>query len=307
MEENFEFKFTGPKDENDLEKKKAKDGLARLRLKGLEKIGGEIEKTELQKEAIRTVNQIILLIFRYFGIEKYEQIDPEQVHFLHTDEFNKNTDHSNVGAYSPVDGGIIMNADKINDDKARLVATLLHEALHAVSEQYFYVKSSEDGKHFYDARVGLRTRSPWKDDESRMTGLNEFLVNSMVYYSLTKLTKMLNDRFGITVEDLQRPIYGSGTSYQDFFEELANKMAESKKVNINNFVGDLVRSHFSGSLLFLKDIDLIFGKGSIQVLSFLGSLKDKERVEKADALVEEYFLSAGEDRKKEIQDILSEV
>jgi hypothetical protein len=305
MKEGFEFKFVGPKDEDDPQKKYASASLAEFRLQGLERMAGELEKTDLQNRAISTVNQIILLIYRYFGVEKKEQIDPDQVHFLNTEEFNKQTHHTNAGAYSSTDGSIVINFDVIKNDQAHLITLLLHESLHAVSEQHFYV--GDDGtklKGLFDARVGLRTKSSWKSSRVEMRGLNEFVVNSMVYYSLSKLKEVLKERFGITDEDLERPIYGGGAGHQDFFESLADKMEQSGKVDMSRFIGNLIRSHFSGSLKSFKDIDLVFGNGSIRVLGYLDSFENEERGEKVNLLVEEYFLKADEERKKKIQEII---
>jgi hypothetical protein len=73
---------------------------------------------------------------------------------------------------------------------------------------------------------------------------------------------------------------------------------------MSRFIGNLIRSHFSGSLKSFKDIDLVFGNGSIRVLGYLDSFENEERGEKVNLLVEEYFLKADEERKKKIQEII---
>jgi len=298
------FKFVGPKPELDLDREKARVALQEAYAKGREKVEGEIEKTAFYEEALRTTNQIISLIFRSFEIDKEIRIDSEQVHFLHQKEFVEYGDSSGTGVYHSTSGAIFINVDQTRNNRAHLISTLLHESLHAVSEQYFYLVVTEEEIQIYDARVGLRISSQWKDHRTNLRGLNEFLVNSLVYYFLREVAQTLDNRFGITADDLSGAIYGSGSEHGDFFESILEIMEKAGK-NPNNIIGDIVRSHFSGSLKSLASIDEVFGVGSIRVLGCLDALEseDNERI-KVNMLVEEYFLQADEIRK---QDIIGEI
>ncbi len=300
------FKFVGPKSESDPDRLEAIKALNLFYSQGRKEIPGEIQKTDFYNEAIRTVNQILDVIYRYFDIKDGKSVDPKQIHFLHRKEFDEIADSSNAGSYLSTTGAIRINADLIGENRAHLIATLLHEGLHAVSEQYFFVDLKEDGTHVFDARVGLRTSSQWKDSRTENRGLNEFLVNTLVYYSLKKISKTLESRFGITINDIEGSIYGSGSRHSDFFEKIGEIMSESDEIS-EHFIQDIVRSHFSGSLRSLAPIDLVFGPGSIRVLGFLDTFDDGEKCESTNKLVEEYFLQADEERKKDIIEKLDKI
>lgn len=299
MHNHEEFKFVGPKSELDPNRETAKKALQQLYADGRKEIPGEIEKSEFYNEAIRTVNQILSLIYRRFDIKDGKFVDTEQIHFLHKKEFDEHADPRNAGSYLSTSGTIFINVDFIGENKAYLLSTLLHECLHAVSNQYFFVDINEDGIDIFDARVGLRTSSQWKKPRTELRGLNEFFVNTAVCYSLGKVAKTLESRFGVTASDLESPIYSDGGRHNFLFEALVEKMLESGKVN-KNFLSDIVRSNFSGSLKSLAPIDQVFGPGSIRVLGYLDTFGEGEMRESVNKLVQEYFLQADETRRKEI-------
>lgn len=296
------FKFVGSKNDDDLDKERANKALLHFRAAGKEKLEGEAEKTEFELESIRTTNQIIKLIFKHFGIEKEIKIERDQVHFLKNVEFVKQCSPENYGEYFSVNGAIYINIEKIAGNKAHLLSTLVHEALHAVSEQYFFVDIEDDDVNVYDARVGLRTSSQWKKEGTQLRGLNEFIVNSLVYHSLSQISDTLENRFGITKEDINSPIYSSGADHADFFEKIVQRMIDSGTAD-SNFIHEVVRSHFNGSLKILGKIDKEFGTGSLRVLGYLDCYGG-EKKDEINALVEEYFLTANAERKNEILRIL---
>ena len=185
----------------------------------------------------------------------------------------------------------------------------MHESLHAISEQTFFTETNDDGSmNISESRVGLRLRSSWKEDFSRFRGLNEFIVCTLVYYSMEKLVGVLEKRFGITSNDLKnKPIHGSGSEHSDFFDKVMNIINNNKSVDGRDFIMNIIRSHFSGHLNVLKDIDLVFGSGSIRVLSYLDAFIDKDVRNQVNGLVEEFFLKANINRKGEIIEKLKEI
>lgn len=306
MEEKF--KFTGPKNGYDLDLEENVNGLSQFHKKGKEKIEGEFEKTPEQIEMIRTVNQTLISIFSFLDIKEKRQINVDQVHFLSDSLFKENCRSNDYGQYNSVSDSISINLEKIGNDKAHLFATLLHESVHAVSERHFFAdKKDADNTDISDARVGFRLNSQWKRKKSILRGFNEFIVNEIVYYSINKIAKSLEGRFGITKKDLEGSIYSDGVVHQKLIETIYDKLNKNKEVD-ESYIAYIAKTHFSGSLRILDPVDKSYGKGSVRVLGCLDMFGDDDiKKDKVNNMVEEYFLHADEKRKSEIRDILTKI
>ena len=246
--------------------------------------------------------------FLRYNMPRKKQINEDRVHFLNNFLFEKNCHSDNYGIYNSVRDSIYLNLEKIGNDKAHLFSTLLHEAVHAVSEKYFFAeKTDKNNIDISDARVGFRLNSQWKRERSILRGFNEFVVNEIVYNSVNMIAKSLETRFGISKNDLKRNIYSSGGVHQKLMETIYGKLINSKEVD-ESYITFIAKTHFSGSLRILRPIDKVYGKGSIHVLSCLDIFDDGNiEKDKVNNMVEEYFLHADEKRKSEIRDILTKI
>ncbi len=282
--------------------RKYQEGEKELGVKSLDKwateslkpLEGEMQKTEEQIKIIDAINNFIGNELKSLGIDTFQPIEKERIHFLTKEQYQKafpgNTDRA---FYRSTSDAIFING---NDIKPTLFATLIHECIHRVSVKKFYI-TPENGLR--DARVGYRTHSDWKD--TRTWSLEGFNMNDITVYTiLLKNTKTLQENFGITWEDINGPIF----AYMDsagILMAVFKKIAEDKKISTQDVMQKFIRGHFEGSFLVLKDIEYSFGKGSIELLARLNTLDSEEDNTNLIKMLELYFKEFDAQKREEIK------
>lgn len=261
---------------------------------------GELEKTEEETRMITVADDLIKKEIESLGIEGYESVDTASVHLLPTEVYRKHFSGNSGedGFYRAVSHAIAVNKGA-TDTKPRLLATVTHELIHRASGQRFH-RDIDFGVH--ESRVGYRVRSPWKEGGERkaLTGFNEIIVETTNIHVLKSNQQLLEKEFCITMEDLNGPNY----HYMEYSPVLAAVVAGLadyyKKTNLEVFK-DLERGQFDNTLLVLKDLDKVFGKGSLEMLSYLGVLRDPRGCKEVDDLVQKYFETKGPQEKIVLQ------
>lgn len=282
MKQNPEF--IGPRHEND-KREGAKEYLLKWAEESKEPFVGESEKTEEEIKMIETINDMIGEELRYLGIEGYEPTPIEKIHFLEEELFKERfPKNENKAIYVSTSDVVYVNRGKTTT-KAHMISTTLHELIHRASTKKFY----NEKENIYDARVGYRIRSVWKDSdrEHRFHGFNEAVNDHTVYMILSRNLNRLKS-FDVTKEDVEGPIY-TYMNYIPIINSLLKGIAQSKKISEGEVFDDLERGQFQNSLLVLKDVEKAFGKGSLEILSLLGVLKDKKDDEKLEELIGRFF------------------
>lgn len=262
-------------------------------------IEGETEKSPDQKELIKKLRELLKKELRSLGLEDFDIPGEESIHFLDNDLFEKNFPNSkNSANYWSSSRSIFLNLG-IADTKAKQISTLLHELLHSVSKQKFYI---DDKKNITEARVGYRVHSEWKEEgrTNRLRGFNEVMTDYTVFKLLATNKEVLKD-LGIEEKDVRGPIYTYLAPYQTIVDSIGRKIAEDKKISSMEAFNKLERGQFENTLLALKDIDKLFGEGSLQILSYLGEFKDKKRAE-VDKAIKKYFEEQDEEERKILGD-----
>lgn len=252
-----------------------------------EKIEGETEKSPYEKQVIAKLKDILDTELKTLGIENYNILNENNIHLLTTDlyqrEFPKHPEHH--GHYTSTDRSIFLNKDK-TDTNIRFVSTLLHEMIHSISRQKFYF---DNKKNITDARVGYRIHSKWKEDSrsSRFTGFNEVMTDYTVCKLLSVNIKNLAD-LNIKKEDLNSPIYSYLGNYQLIVDNIVEKIAEDKNITPWKAFNKLEAGQFENTILALKDLDRLFGEGSLEILGYLGEFEG-EKMTIMDNLIKKYF------------------
>jgi hypothetical protein len=304
MKENFEF--IG-REYSDEEKSQQQEVLKKWSKESAEKIEGEQEKTEEDIQNIELVNSFLEKELKLLGIETYEPITPDKVHILSGDAFKERfPGFDGVAQFQSLNDAIYVNKDKVND-RPLLISRILHESIHRASTRKFYA-DKEGG--ISDARVGYRIRSPWKEqsEQDKMIGFNEVINDYTVHRLLWDNDEQLKS-IGITWREVEGPIYNY-MKYVPVLEAIAKKIIKHEGIT-DEFAGAEIfkkweRGQFENSILALKEIEAACGKGSLEVLSYLGVLDDPERCEELDAMVLEFFNEEDEERKKEIRSKITE-
>ena len=285
MKQNPEF--IGPHHEDD-KREEAKEMLFGWSEKSKQPIDGELEKTEEEIQMVYVINEMIAEELSRLGIDGYEPLSIEKIHLLTGEVFKKGVFNTKdlKGFFLSTNDVVCVNKDWVKN-KAELFATLLHELIHRASKNKFYVDGKSD---IYDARVGYRVRSAWKDPsrQRRLGGFNEIMTDLMVYKILLNNQGLLAESFGVTKDDIQGPIYGY-MNYVEIVENIAVAIGKTKGIPAPQAFDDLERGQFQNSLLVLKDVEKAFGKGSLEILSLLGILKNKEDDEKLEKLIGQFF------------------
>lgn len=298
MKENFEF--IG-REYSDEEKSQKQEALKKWSEESMEKVGGEQEKTEEDMQNIELVNSFIEREFKVLGIEAYEPITPDKVHILSGDTFKARfPNFDGVAQFQSLNDAIYVNKDKIND-RPLAISRILHESIHRASTRKFYA-DREGG--ISDARVGYRIRSPWKEqsEQDKMIGFNEVINDYTVYRLLRENDEQLKT-IGITWREVEGPIYNY-MKYVPVLEAIAKKILKHEN-NTEEFAGAEIfkkweRGQFENSILALKEIEAACGKGSLEILSYLGVLDDPKKCEVLDKMILDFFEESDEDKIKEM-------
>ncbi len=306
MKENLEFigRSYDPEEKDAL-----KEVLKEWSKESSAPVDGELEKTEEEIKIIDTINDFISEELIHLGIDSYETMPVGKIHILPGDSFKVHfPDFEGQAFFKATNDSIYLNKDGL-DTKAKLFSTLLHELIHRASTKKFY---TDEEKNISDARVGYRIHSTWKGVErrNRLVGFNEVIVDYTVYKILSKNQKILEEKIGVTEEDIQGSIY-TYMHYGPILEAIIVKIAQDKGLDFRNVFEDLERGQFQNNILVLKDVERSFGKGSLKVLSLLQSLEKREDNNKLENMIKEFFSESDEGRRqeliKEIEEFVGEI
>ncbi len=297
MKENPEF-IGRHYDEN--EKDNLKKALNRWSDESLKQEEGESEKSEEEVRMINTINLIIRSELESLGIEGHDDVPLEKVHILSSEIFKRMFPDFQGNAFFLSTSDVVYFERNDSMTGAQKFSTLLHELVHRASVTKFYGNKEDGGIH--DARVGYRIRSAWKEPKegSKLLGFNEFMTDFTVYKILSKNQSILERDFGITKKDIRGPIY-SYFNYSPIFDQILLKISKDKDIPLLEVVDDLERGLFEPNILVLKDVESSFGKGSLKVLSLLGSLKG-DNCEKLDEMIKNFFMEKDESKRVEMGD-----
>lgn len=299
MKEGPEFIGRAYKEE---EKKAYSEALKKWSHEASIPIEGELEKTEEEVKMVESINSIVEAELKSLGIEAYDPIPPESMHILSGAVFNERFPSFEGRAfYRSTDDVIYVNRDKTYT-KAGLFSDLMHEIVHRTSTKKFY--ADRDGS-IYSARVGYRVRSPWKEPEraKRLVGFNELMTDLTVYKMLLKNQSLVEERMGITKEDIRGPIYGY-MDYSPILESIVKKVAADKDSSSTDVFDDFERGLFENNIMVLKNVERSFGKGSLEILSLLQTLKEKNDNDTLGEMIKKFFT---EENETERQNLRSEI
>ncbi|MDP1690220.1 MAG: hypothetical protein Q8L52_03405 [bacterium] len=277
---------------------KAKESLERWAKESELPVEGEEEKTEEERAYINKANDLLQRRLADLSIP-YTLIPSEKIHMLSAKAYEKRLGNSvDHGFTSAFDDAIFVNKNK-HHGGADLLDTLIHEMVHRASKHRFF-GSEEHG--MVPARIGYHLASPWKKPEGRaaLTGFNEIVTEYMAVGILEACKDELGQELGIAKKDIEEFQYGYA-QYNDVFSKIVRGIAADKGLSVREVMDDFERGQFAENLLVLKDIDTVFGKGSLRVLACLGVLRDPIEREKVDNLVERYFSSDNQDEKANLQ------
>lgn len=233
-------------------------------------IEGEIEKNSEEIEFIKTVDRYLKEEFKEIGIEEDPNILPESIHLLSHEDFKKMHPDEKLSGFVSFPENNIYIDESVYSHRLQLYKTIFHESIHSVAFRKHHIEISEKRDVIKSYRKGYYVASPKESGHEHFRGLGEAIVDMTVMELFNKHKKEIIEKFKITPEEENLPV-----QFQDHYieilktiiEEIAKENNEDKHLVWQRFK----RGQFTGEMMHLKDIDKVFGKGSLRVLAALDS------------------------------------
>ncbi len=226
---------------------------------GMERLPGELEKTEEEKYIIKKINQILEEKCKVHGVAKPD-ILLENIHILPQPE-----DGSTIGRYSPDTHTIVIS--RLIGKRLQEYFILLEEMTHAIS--YTAVSLSED-KRVNHYRLGYGVESIEDDlSHEHFNALNE-AVTAKTFLSIIKSNEAIIKDLNITEEELKNNRFIT-YPYLKVLDLLLIKISEYRKEKIEETEKRFEKGMLTGDMMHLRDVDKVFGRGSLRFLAALGS------------------------------------
>jgi hypothetical protein len=258
-----------------------------------EPVQGEIEKSPEIEQAIFEINQYRDEIAEELGLPKPIPLKPSQIHLLPPEDFQERypnysadvwANHENVG-----DGIFLKYKPRLRSlDITKMV--LLHEGIHVDSFRAFFTRNV-DGQAIDnltgETRSGYATGKPMQEREhEHFLALNEAVVQKITW-------EKIRDRIPTVVNN---PTYIVEIGILD---AIINRIAEVNSEDEQIVWKRIKRGLFTGEMMHLRQIERVYGKGSLEILANL-KMDDLEQMKKAI----EYFKTTDYSRRAELSEQL---
>lgn len=298
--------FIGPRSYTEEQEQKARRAIRQWREAGRTPDAEETAQTEEDKRMIGTIRDFLADELRELGFDAEVSFDSSQFHFYDSEIYLRRFPDKYKALTQSSENSVILNRGGMATP-AQKFSTLLHEAIHLISFQRAFLEVKGKEKNIYDARLGYRLRSPWKKGQRDFfRGLNEVVTELAAYRILKKRRRELEERFGITAEDTEGAIY-SYMEHANILNVIVKKIAKYRGYEEGEVWLTFLKGLYRGNLLHLKEVDIVFGKGSLRIVSLLSSCETEEKNKQIAPLVEQYFTAENaEERaavKREIEKI----
>jgi hypothetical protein len=303
---NESFVFRG--DTTSEEKEKAVRALLVSQTESDYVMEGEYEKTNEELLFIGLINRYLEEKFKELGVEGFSPIEPRRIHLLNRSAFQFIRRGDERGHFNALRRSIFINKED-EKDRMHLFVAILHEVVHCCSHQKFevYEQKKKNGLNVDVYRVGYSTNIH-KDDtlgseHGHFNNLNEGITDIIVLEIFSKYRDEMIDLLKITEEEENQPM--RFYPYVELIEMIAKKIAEYRHKDYATVIKKFERGAFTGDMMHLRDVEQIYGPGSLRVLAATHSdvrvVYSAEMVDK----VFRYFETDDErEREKIVTDIL---
>lgn len=186
--------------------------------------------------------------------------------------------------------------------------TILHEVIHAAGF------SAKDKKGEI-SRIGYAPRNAQSEKQSHehLRGFNEGIVESITdqwaqknWATIKEVLKVENDTDFVYLQQTW-DVYGTEVRLVD---AIVGRIAETKKIEKSEVLDRVAADHFTGNMLYMLNIDRVFGKGSLRLLAALRStplFDDTESEHKRHGeAIKEYFVPSVHREEYERDKIVSD-
>lgn len=311
-----ELKITGKMDEKDKDdlRKEVIDELDKEAKEIMEKaIELELPKDEEDLGIIENVNNWLADYLKGSDAEEFiQKVSEDKFIVLSDGDFNKigadlfNDDWSQ-GYGKMIPGVDIIFVRKLSEtEKFKKILALLHELIHFNSKYKLRVGGQIKDSVDYPggSRSGYSIKSIKEEGGEFKSyryfdGFNEAIVQTMALDMLRRHAKELEAEFGINEED-QKKFLDGYAGYEYVFMVMLKKLSGELGISPKDYWQKIKTGLFTGNLMFLRDIERVFGKGSLRVLAFMGSSSAHAQDEDLIRLFGNFFLADNPDERNEI-------
>lgn len=277
----------------------------------------ELSKSEEELEMISRLNLWIGEYLKNIGEEGFvKKVDPEQFIILSEEDFvgvGKEAFDSDWSLYS---GKFFSGADVIfikrrpKIKRFEIIVALLHEIVHLETNfRLNFFKDDERGGSMSGYSMKSIKKEENGDFESYeyFVGLNEALIQMVTLDILYKHTDELERDYAITKDEQKSfEIRNGYAGYEYILMIMTKRLSEGLGLNPSDYLKKFRRNLFTGDLMFLRDVERVFGKGSLRVLAFMGAHSSHAQDIETIKLFESYFKSENQNEREVITEKIFE-
>lgn len=244
--------------------------------KEIEPLRGNMEIQPSELKFVEKMNGYIKKEFDRLGLDGSREINPNSFCMLSEDEYNQLSTHLGYEFYGitvpDLGDKIFINRTDLN--RLETFGIMLHEALHAQEIKKYRVEDKESGEvKRYPYREGYVVHNPSKEaNHEHFRGLEEAVMDCLTRDILLANRDDIYKTFRINTEEIE-----TGIKFDKFlhliFSIIVLKIASKKNIKPAILLDQFKREIFSGNILFLKDVDKFFGKGTLRFLASIDRCK----------------------------------
>jgi hypothetical protein len=263
MKEQFIFKGEKPEDSSEIV-----ESLHEIQKEGEKPIKGEIEKSESENRFIVKCNSYLNGELADLGVEEKSDITPEAVHFLPSKVFKKLNPENLSASVSLGENSIQIDKQEMRG-RLDLYKTVTHEMVHTAAFRKKQIQTEGGIIKVDTLRGGYLTRNPESPDHEHFRGLGEAIVEKTTMDILKKHAGEIVADFNISPEEQKQPVdwqYDNMEVLNAIIRKIAESSGEEESIEWEKFK----KGQFTGEMMHLRDIEKVFGKGSLRVLAAMG-------------------------------------
>lgn len=254
------------------DRKRGQEKVSEDRQRGLKKTHEEIPKRPEHLEYIGMIDEFISDEFETLGIEKKEELLPEQVHFMQEHAFLLKFKENLGGVHQAFSDGIYINNGMLfkyyqECYQAIVCEKMLHEAIHKFSFKRYHLNIDEElnHNHFSAERYGYTVQNPHENEHEHLVGFNEAVIEKLTLEIIDNNRGKISKLFGIPEKEweIMEIAY---QSQMKVLECVISGVAAHYNEDKDVFWEEIKKGLFTGRLSHLKKIEECFGKGSLRVM-----------------------------------------
>lgn len=226
-------------------------------------VENELEKNQENLESIALISKYLMELLAEFDVPQNINIHPDRIHLLSDKDYMKQCPDDKGGALSRSWSGIFANADRLRG--VSLFHALLHEFIHELSHKKYKFSQATGKAEVY--RSGYAVHGYDEDEEKfyvLLEAFNEAMTEQIARYVLVQHEEEIIKKFGLSEEDMDGELEQAYVEEREQLEEVIKRIAEAKGDSLAHVWDKFVKGYFSGEMMHLRDIDRVFGEGTLR-------------------------------------------